>query len=283
MELNRAAAVFLALSHPGRLSVLRLLIRHLPDSLRPKTIAQTLDLKPNTLSVYLSTLQGAGLISAVRSGRSINYRAEVTAVDDLVQYLAADCCRGRSSFAPICGGNTILDGSFPMSKPFNVLFICVGNSARSIFAEALLRDLGGDRFVAHSAGVQPFSELNPFAVEVLARQGHKTDDLQSKTIAEYQKEDSPEMDFVFTVCDLAADEDCLPWPGQPLTAHWGLRDPVKVEGTDSEKALAFAETYRQLRARIQAFVALPLDALDRQTTQSKLDEFAREPATAEDA
>ena len=131
--------------------------------------------------------------------------------------------------------------------------------------------------------MRPFSELNPFAVEVLARQGHKTDDLKSKTIAEYQKENSPEMDFVFTVCDLAADEDCLPWPGQPLTAHWGLRDPVKVEGTDSEKALAFAETYRQLRARIQAFVALPLDALDRQTTQAKLDELAREPAAAEDA
>lgn len=170
-----------------------------------------------------------------------------------------------------------------MSKPYNVLFICVGNSARSIFAEALLRDLGGARFVAHSAGVRPFSELNPFAVEVLSRQGHATDTLRSKTIAEFQQDNSPEMDFVFTVCDLAANEECPPWPGQPLTAHWGQRDPVLVEGTDGEKALAFAETYRQLRARIQAFVALPLDALDRQTTQARLDELAREPATAEDA
>lgn len=169
-----------------------------------------------------------------------------------------------------------------MSKPYNVLFICVGNSARSIFAEALLRDLGGSRFVAHSAGVRPFSELNPFALDVLARQGHDTSPLRSKTISEYQREESPEMDFVFTVCDLAANEECPPWPGQPLTAHWGQPDPVKVEGTDGEKALAFAEAYRQLRSRIQAFVALPLDQLDRQTTQARLDELAREPATADD-
>ncbi|MEM9392727.1 MAG: ArsR family transcriptional regulator [Pseudomonadota bacterium] len=282
MELNDATSRFLALSHPGRLSVLRLLIRHLPDSLRPTTIAQTLDLKLNTLSVYLSSLQSAGLVSAVREGRTINYRAEVAAIDDLVGYLAADCCRGRSSFAPICGVSQSNGRNTPMPKPYSVLFICVGNSARSIFAEALLRDLGGDRFSAYSAGVRPFSELNPFAVDVLSRQGHDTNSLRAKTISEYQQDESPEMDFVFTVCDLAANEECPPWPGQPLTAHWGQRDPVKVVGTDGEKALAFAETYRQLRARIQAFVALPLDALDRQTTQARLDDLARQSAASLD-
>lgn len=282
MEINTATDSFLVLGHPGRLAVLRLLIRHLPDSLRPTEIARALEVKPNTLSVYLSALQGVGLVSVERDGRNLNYRAETEALDDLVQFLAADCCRGRSTFAPLCGENPSIRENLPMSRPYRVLFICVGNSARSIFAEALLRDLGGDRFSAHSAGVRPFSELNPFAVEVLARQGHDTSELRSKTISEFQQEDSPEMDFVFTVCDLAANEECPPWQGQPLTAHWGQPDPVKVAGTDGEKALAFAETYRQLRSRIQAFVALPLDALDRQTTQARLDALGKDLTLADD-
>ncbi|WP_425090780.1 ArsR family transcriptional regulator [Tropicimonas sp. S265A] len=282
MEIESASDSFLALSHPGRLSALRLLIRHLPDSLRPSYMAATLGLKPNTLSVYLSALQGAGLVSVTRQGRALHYRAEVGALDALVQYLVADCCRGRSAYRPMCGASAPFSTETVMTKPFNVLFICVGNSARSIMAEALLRDLGGDRFNAHSAGVRPFSELNPFAVEVLARQGHDVSRLSAKTLSTFPTEDAPEMDFVFTVCDLAANEECPPWPGQPLTAHWGQPDPVKVTGTDGEKALAFAETYRQLRSRIQAFVALPLDTLDRQTTQRRLDDLARETANAED-
>jgi protein-tyrosine-phosphatase/DNA-binding transcriptional ArsR family regulator len=282
MELNDASESFVVLGHPGRLSVLRLLIRHLPDSLQPTRIAQTLGLKPNTLSVYLSALHSAGLVSARREGRTLNYRAEIGTLDGLVQFLVADCCRGRSAFSTTCDPDIALLEDISMTQPYNVLFICVGNSARSIMAETLLRDLGGDRFQAFSAGVRPFSQLNPFAVDVLSRQGHDTDGLRAKTLEEFQSDQAPQMHFVFTVCDLAANEECPPWPGQPLTAHWGLADPVKVEGTDAEKALAFAETYRQLRSRIQAFAALPLEALNRQATQVRLDELAGEPVPLQD-
>ena len=154
---------------------------------------------------------------------------------------------------------------------FTVLFICAGNSARSIFAEALLRDLGKGRFQAHSAGTRLGTALNLFALEVLRRNGHDTSCLRSKHIAEFQRPDSPAMDFVFTVCDTAAAEDCPPWPGQPITGHWGLPDPVKATGTEAEKALVFAQTYAALRRRIMTFVELPFESLSRMSLQSRVD------------
>lgn len=163
-----------------------------------------------------------------------------------------------------------------MTRPYNVLFICSGNSARSIFAEAILRDLGQPKFRAFSAGTRPGSTLNPFALEVLARNGHGTDGLRAKHIAEFQAEDAPKMDFVFTVCDLAATEECAPWPGQPMTAHWGVADPVKAQGSDAEKGLAFAHAYGELRRRIAAFAALPLRELERLALQQRLDHIGQE-------
>jgi protein-tyrosine-phosphatase len=154
---------------------------------------------------------------------------------------------------------------------FDVLFICSGNSARSIFAEALLRDLGQGKFQAFSAGVRPNTELNPFALEVLKRNGHDVEPLRSKHLSEFQEPGAPVMDFVFTVCDTAAAEECPPWPGQPITGHWGLPDPVKVQGTDAEKALAFAQTYAALRRRIASFVELPFETLDRLSLQTRVD------------
>lgn len=124
-------------------------------------------------------------------------------------------------------------------RKYNVLFICVGNSARSIFAESLLRTLGGDRFNAYSAGVRPSSELNPFAVQVLKDKGHDVSVLRAKNFAEFTGADAPQLDFVFTVCDQAAAEECPVWEGQPISGHWGMPDPVKVSGTDAEKALGF--------------------------------------------
>lgn len=158
-----------------------------------------------------------------------------------------------------------------MADMFHVLFICSGNSARSIFAEALLRDLGAGRFAAHSAGTRPGTRLNPFALEVLERNGHDVAQMRSKHLSEFQAPDAPRMDFVFTVCDTAAAEECPPWPGQPITGHWGLPDPVKAEGTDAEKALVFAQTYGALRRRIEAFVALPMASLDRISLQNRVD------------
>ncbi len=159
---------------------------------------------------------------------------------------------------------------------FDVLFICSGNSARSIFAEALLRDLGRGRFQAFSAGTRPGTALNPFAIEVLRRNGHDTAELRSKHVSEFQVDGAPVMDFVFTVCDTAAAEECPPWPGQPITGHWGLPDPVKATGTDAEKALVFAQTYAALRRRIAAFVELPFESLSRLSLQQRVDALGRD-------
>ena len=162
---------------------------------------------------------------------------------------------------------------------FDVLFLCSGNSARSIFAEALLRDLGKGRFQAFSAGTRPGTALNPFALDVLRRNGHDTAGLRSKHISEFRQPGSIVMDFVFTVCDTAAAEECPPWPGQPITGHWGLPDPVKATGTDAEKALVFAQTYAALRRRIMAFVELPFASLSRLSLQSRVDAIGTDPGT----
>ena len=162
---------------------------------------------------------------------------------------------------------------------FDVLFICSGNSARSIFAEALLRDLGKGKFQAFSAGTRPNSELNPIALDVLRRNGHDVAGLRSKHISEFQQPGAIVMDFVFTVCDAAAAEECPPWPGQPITGHWGLPDPVKASGTDAEKALVFAQTYAALRRRITAFVELPFESLSRLYLQSRVDAIGTDAET----
>jgi arsenate reductase (thioredoxin) len=155
-------------------------------------------------------------------------------------------------------------------KPLNVLFLCTGNSARSILAEAILARLGGDRFAAFSAGSMPKGEVHPIALHVLEMLNHKTDGFRSKSWDEYAGADAPKLDFVFTVCDNAAGEVCPIWPGQPMTAHWGLPDPAAVEGNDAEIAAAFNETYRMLSNRISIFTSLPLGALDKMSLQSRL-------------
>ena len=163
-------------------------------------------------------------------------------------------------------------------RTYSVLFICTGNSARSIFAEALLRDEGGDRFHVYSAGTRPQSELNPFAIEVLKRNGHEVDMLRAKHISEFQGGDAPELDFVFTVCDRAA-EQCPVFPGQPMTAHWGLPDPAAVAGIEIEQKTAFQQTFTALDRRLSIFVNLPFESLDKLKLQAQLDEIGEvEPA-----
>ena len=147
-------------------------------------------------------------------------------------------------------------------------------------AEALLRDLGRGKFQAFSAGTRPNTELNPFALEVLRRNGHDVSDLRAKHLSEFQQPDSVKMDFVFTVCDAAAAEECPPWPGQPITGHWGLPDPVKATGTDAEKALVFAQTYGALRRRIASFVELPFESLTRLALQTEVDHIGKAHDTA---
>lgn len=157
----------------------------------------------------------------------------------------------------------------------NVLFLCTGNSARSILAESILRQDGAPRFNACSAGSYPKGAVNPFAVKVLESYGYPTEGLRSKSWDEFAVEDAPPMDFIFTVCDDAAEEQCPVWPGHPATAHWGIADPSHVTGTDFEKEAAFVTAFKQMKTRISLFLALPLDRLDGLTVSSRLAEIGK--------
>ncbi|HZM06921.1 MAG TPA: arsenate reductase ArsC, partial [Methylocella sp.] len=158
-----------------------------------------------------------------------------------------------------------------MSEPiFNVLFLCTGNSARSILAEAILNKDGAGRFHAFSAGSQPKGVVNPFAIKVLENRGYPTEGLRSKSWEEFARADAPRMDFVFTVCDDAAGETCPVWPGQPMTAHWGIEDPATVHGTDVQKEVAFDLAFYYLERRISLFRNLPLKSLDQLTLSARL-------------
>ena len=158
-----------------------------------------------------------------------------------------------------------------MAEPaYNVLFLCTGNSARSILAECVLNRLGQGRFKAFSAGSFPKGEVHPFALELLRRQNYATERLRSKSWNEFARPGTEPLDFVFTVCDNAAGEACPAWPGQPMTAHWGMPDPAAAQGNETERRLAFADTMRMLHNRIGIFVSLPLASLDRLSLQDRL-------------
>jgi protein-tyrosine-phosphatase len=166
-------------------------------------------------------------------------------------------------------------------KTYNVLFLCTGNSARSIMAECILRRLGQGRFHAYSAGSHPAGSVNPYALELLKRFNHSVEGLRSKDWAEFARAGAPALDFVFTVCDKAAAEVCPVWPGQPMSAHWGFPDPVAALGTEAERRAAFADIYGQIHNRISIFVSLPIASLDKLTLQRRLDEMGRtQPARA---
>ena len=164
-------------------------------------------------------------------------------------------------------------------KPFNVLFLCTGNTARSIMAEGILRKDGADRFRAFSAGSQPKGVVNPFAIKTLEAFDYPSTDYRSKSWDDFAK--GPAMDFIFTVCDNAAGETCPVWPGHPLTAHWGVEDPAHLEGSDIQKEAAFSAAFKQLRNRISIFINLPFDKLEGMALRNKLREIGQmEGATA---
>ena len=156
---------------------------------------------------------------------------------------------------------------------YNVLFLCTGNTARSILAESIMRKDGRGRFRAYSAGSQPKGQVNPLALKVLASLDYPSDGMRSKSWMEFAAPEAPVMDFVFTVCDSAAGESCPVWPGQPMTAHWGIEDPAAVGGTDLEKEAAFVAAFRYLKNRIGIFTSLPLRGIDKLSLGSKLREI----------
>jgi protein-tyrosine-phosphatase len=162
-----------------------------------------------------------------------------------------------------------------LADPFNVLFLCTGNSARSIMAEAILNRLGAAKFRAYSAGSQPKGRVNPHTIQLLQSLGYETSGFRSKSWNEFARPGAPALDFVFTVCDKAAGETCPVWSGQPMTAHWGVPDPAEAKGSPAEIALAFKDAYRMLHQRISVFTALPIRSLDQLGLQQRLKEIGR--------
>jgi len=286
MERSDPIAAFAALANPDRIAIVQLLARRVPGSMCPAEIIAATGLKGNTLSNHLATLGRAELVDSRREGRNVFYTLRMDRIGALVDHLVGDCCGGRpDACAPLTARHLV---SFTKvatmgDTPPNVLFICTGNSARSIMAEALLRELGQGRFRAFSAGTNPAGKPNPHALATLARHGHATGGLYSKDISAFDGDNTPQMSFVFTVCDRAAAEPCPVWFGPAMTAHWGLPDPANDSGSPEQVAAAFERAYQTLRLRIEEFIALPLGVLERPTVQQELDRIATLEPSAEAA
>jgi protein-tyrosine-phosphatase/DNA-binding transcriptional ArsR family regulator len=275
-----SAEALAALGQSTRLSVFRLLARRCPGTVAASEIAAALGVMPNTLSTHLDILVRNRLIERERHGRSILYCLDIEGAAALIGYLAADCCRGRPDIcavpAEIAQQPAVGAASATAEKQaMTLLFICTGNSARSIIAEAIMNDTGNGRFRAFSAGTHARSEPDPRALMMLRKNGYDIDGLRSKSLAEFQGPDAPALDFVITVCDRSANEECPPWPGQPLTGHWGVPDPVKVQGTEAEIDLALDQAFRMIRDQIASFAALPIETLDRVSVQQRIDQIGR--------
>jgi len=164
-------------------------------------------------------------------------------------------------------------------RPYNVLFLCTGNSARSILAESLMNHWGRGKFAGYSAGSTPKGEVHPISIELLRQMKLPTEGLRSKSWEEFARPGAPAMDFVFTVCNNAASESCPVWPGQPMSAHWGVADPAAAEGSETDRWLAFRQAFRELEARIKVFTSLPISSLDRVKLQARLREIGNTRAT----
>jgi protein-tyrosine-phosphatase/DNA-binding transcriptional ArsR family regulator len=281
MEEKNAILALAALAQEHRLKVFRLLIQRAPHGLPAGHIAAHVGVPASTMSSHLAHLERSGLLRSWREQRRIFYAADTDGIRRLLTFLTEACCGGRPE---LCGyGGQVADHPTPPvgsmvertatmpDRVFQVLFLCTGNSARSILAECILNRLGQGTFKAYSAGSTPTGAVHPYALDLLRMHNYPIEHLRSKSWNEFTGPDAPALDFVFTLCDAAANEVCPVWPGQPITAHWGLPDPAAVEGKEAERRFAFADTMRMLTRRIDLFVNLPVAALDRLSLQQQLD------------
>lgn len=286
MDAPIALECLAALAQETRLALYRLLVQVGPSGLTAGEVAARLAVAPTTLSFHLRSLVGAGLLDMAQEGRFVRYRARMETMQALIGFLTEACCQGApggcGDFAVACppGGSSTIQSlsrrsTMTEDRVRHVLFLCTGNSARSILAEGLLNALGQGRFIAHSAGSHPTGQVHPQALALLREKGLAVEALRSKSWDELATPGAPPLDFIFTVCDAAAGEVCPVWPGRPLTAHWGIPDPAKVDGSPEQQRKAFFRTFAELERRISLLVHLPLEKLDTLSLQRQLDGIGR--------
>jgi protein-tyrosine-phosphatase/DNA-binding transcriptional ArsR family regulator len=279
MESSDAAQIFAALSQETRLAVLRLLVSAGPNGLRAGEISDRLGLPPATASFHLSALERAGLTQSTRQSRQIIHAIRLVALRDLIVFLTETCCSGRPE---LCGDIARLLPDVPeengsMTPAFNVLFLCTHNAGRSIMAEAILKQLGGDKFNAYSAGSHPAQEPAPEVLEKLHALGHDIAGLRSKSWNEFTGPEAPRMDFVIALCDTLDGQTCPDFGDKAITGAWPLPDPAKFNGNPAERATLLNELYASLHRRLGIFVSLPFASLDRMAVRVRLDDIGAGP------
>lgn len=278
MESREAALAFGALGQETRIDLLRALLNAGPTGLPASEIATRLDVPPSTLSFHLKALEQAGLVAATRQGRSLIYTSLVARLRALMAFLAETCCRGEPGR---CGdlvslfGSTIEESTTLQPRPFNVLFLCTRNSARSIMAEAILSKLAPGRFAAFSAGSEPAPEGPlPEVLTQLKALGHDVSGFRSKSWDAFTGPGAPSMDFVIALCDTLDGQDCPDFGATIVTAAWPLPDPARFTGKPAERATLLNELYAGLRRRLDAFTSLPIRTLDHMALKARVEELA---------
>lgn len=263
LEAPEVADLLSALAQPTRLEIVRLLMRYRPHGLAAGDIGRLLAVAHNTLSSHLAALEQVGLLVSRREGRRIIFAAVPVHAEALLGFLT-QAFRSEGAIAPQPAAALAYPArkeAGATDKPLNILVVCTGNSARSIMAEAVLNREGLGRISAFSAGSRPHEAPHPLALGLLGELGYETAGFRSKSWDEFLAPDAPQLDLVVTVCDAAAEEACPDFPGVPLRVHWGLDDPALVEGPLEARRAAFRKSYRDLAARVTAFVNLPLESM----------------------
>jgi arsenate reductase len=282
METVEASALFSVLGQESRLAALRLLLAETPEGVPAGGLANQLGMPPSTASFHLSALEKSGLVQTSRQGRQVIYSVRLRVLRELLGFLTEACCGGQPE---LCAELASLlppdpEDAAGVAPSFNVLFLCTGNSARSIMAEAILAKSGKGRFRAYSAGSDPADAPTPEVLEKLRAVGHEVTSLHSKSWDRFIGPDAPHMDFVIALCDTLDGQACPDFGDAPLTAKWGMPDPAKFAGSPVECSTMLNELYASLYRRIMIFINLPFPKLERLAIKARLDEIGEGPVAA---